>query len=479
MNNQPFDPRFVRPLFETSDVSQYINGKLETVDQEQKIHIEESLLGAFRKAFADIEFLTVVDGKLSNIQNEREIVLKLFTIHAILRTIEKRLQPELNFNEACFFAGIVVGREFAQTIISSMLNDNILLAYQGFLDLWARLDTRAAWGKFNETKFMKGKNEVTIRVDNPVSMFEGYFSAPTSLNEFLKGYVFGMVDEGFRAISFLYDESPAFMLPHNALAIKEINVLKTTSKTIFITLTLEPPRLEKAFAQLYKYYYAKNHTDILTLRRSLELAIKETVGLEESSYYSVRRIFKELSRSGIEGIDFSSAHDLYQRLSDLAHRVDKLDAEEASDLFYQTKYFLSELSYYGVSKKKSKAIIRAGFHREPTVDEIQEMEGKISTAVSAIKEEYLKDEKNSSQIEKISKTIQDIETIITFYEDHKLDLQVKEAKVGGETFLEPKDRALLKEYTEKIEFFIEKKQLLEGQLNMLKEDVEKPTKQEN
>lgn len=470
MHNKLFNPLKIQPIWDGERISQYINGKFDILEKDDSSNLENAFLEAFSSIMEKFEFMLVVDGQLANLRKEREIVIKLATLHAIFFVFEKKIGSGVDFVDACKFAGSLVGREYAKTIINILIDDDVLIDYQGFLDLWCRFDTRAAWGRFTNPSFSSTGRTVSVVIQNSISALDEPPAALETINQFIAGYVYGVVDEGFRVLDFLFRQCKAFRLPNPPFS---VNSVETDFKhpDMYVNLSLEEPTFRDAYDEFFKYYYSKNRDDLPTLRRSIEFALKEIFDIEKSSYYSTQRLLKALIRENIDHIDFQSAQNLYQKFSDFTHRGN-LDAKVSiENLFFETRYFLAELAFYRLSKNSIKRLKRSIMIEEPSPNAIQKLEQEVRKDVDNMTESELQSDDYSKEIKRYERSIQKLETIITYYENHLYDILEIEAKSGGDIYLEPRQRSLKQEYENKIKKFTEERNLVEQKIKKLEAEI--------
>ncbi len=445
MQRTKFQPELVRPIWGDKKVQEYLEMVINPAESEHTARIEKALTDAVRNIISQFEYILVVNGQLSNIQNEREIIIRLATFHTIFFVIERRSYTKSNFSETVKFAGSLVGREFAKTIINSLINNNVLIDYRGFLKLWSRFDTKAAWGRFEDPIFDKKTNTISVTIRNVISSLNESYSAPGLVDQFISGYVYGLVDEGFRALDFLFRQCKAYKLPDNPLSVKNSRI-EHRGPDAYVSIDLEPPKFSDAYDQLFKFYF---QGDILALRRSLEYAVKELFKLDKTVYAPIPNLLHSLYKCCSELVDFQSAREIYRQLSTYAHEGElKL---EKNNLFYQVQYFLAELNYFTPSKSQIKKIKRRTDMTVPSEKEISQLESDIQNDIQTFQQEKSPREINTIEKEYLENIATKIEKIIFYYESHLLDLMEVEAKIGGEIYLDQKQKALIREYEEKLD----------------------------
>ncbi|MCB9139162.1 MAG: hypothetical protein H6642_12510 [Caldilineaceae bacterium] len=450
-------------LHTQSAVTDYIAEKFDLLEKEEATQLERALLEALSTMFKKFDFMLVVDGQLSNVQHEREIVLKLSTFHLVFGVLKRRLEIDSSFIEACKFAGSVIGREYARTVMQILLDDNKLLNYQGFLDFWCRLDTKAAWGIFSEPVFSAVDRTVTLNIKNPLSQLRDPVADTESVTEFLIGYVTGVIDEGFRVLDFIFRQSEIFRLPNESFVVGDVHA-ESRATDVYLVLKLETPNLQASTDQFFSFYYLKRYHDYTALRRAIEFAVKDIFDIEKESYTSTNRILKTLSKEPrAQLINFALAHNIYQELSNHTHRGEFSERTSAESLIFDVRLFFSEICYFQLSKSVIKTVKRGIHSQELTVDEVSELEEYVQSNV--VQSEAIEvTTETSVEIDSLRDTIGKIDVIIGHYKDNLFDLLKEEARRGGESYLDPEQRANKKDYNEKIRQYSLERDSLQARL---------------
>ncbi len=467
MSRFEFEINSLEAVVDPEMVSDYVDGKFHQLNKDEKSQIDSALRNAFESVLSQIECLLVVDGQLSNIDNAREIVFSVATFHQLCTSIKRKVQLGMQFDLAFELSGVLVGRQFARKIIKGMCNDKKILDYSGYLQLWGRFDTRAGWGRFDDLKLDPVKKCVSLKIIHPFSTLEDYCPPNETINHFLKGYVYGVIDEGFRMIDYLFRQTKILRLPHKACIVEKVHS-DCKGGMLHVEVTLSEPQFQNAYDQLFGFVFHLAPRDLMKLRRALEFSIRDIFGIEGTSYYSIQRILRALLHIDLGPIEIKAAKDLYQRLSDFAHREVEISPEIELEVLENTSLFLTELQYFGISKKIVKMIKRKTENVQlPSQEMVADMEADI-LALTDIANDNTSDngKPNKEQVYQIGSRIAKLETIITYYEDHLLDLQTQAAQCGGEMYLEPKQKGLLREYREKLDSFSLTKSNLEQSLEI-------------
>lgn len=274
-------------------------------------------LDLFEKNVSKMAFLPAVE----------RITIRTKTLQQLLASIRKLMPGEHKrvFKEA----GEEIGASFANDLHSFLASNNkIPKDVETLLAIWNKYDSIAGWGNFKSTV---NKNKITIEIED--SFLASGLNGEHPYCAFMEGYISGFLWEALKGHYRLLEkavfkpESP----PFEPVAILET---KEKNKCIF-EVRLQEEELEEAFDFLEAAKEAFRQSSFgeagSAVRTSVEIALKEKIGLEKEDKASALKILDALKAKNVQ-LPYKAIGDIYGSTSAIIHGSKKMAKSECEEL---------------------------------------------------------------------------------------------------------------------------------------------------
>ena len=399
---------------EKEEVGTFVNA----LEEQIKKDIKEAINKAIQQKFDETYFILSDKGILRHAEM-REVLFRSETIHLIIDGFSKKIGDE-EYEKTLENIGISVGRSFADDLLKKCRKEGMIPRnYKVYTLLWAIFDTEVGWGKMRINQFSERGRRMEIAVENSWLVDE-----ETKLHHrcpFMAGYIFGVLDEGFKRLYRWIDETKTFRIPEERLEVIEVNRRPVDNICLFeVKLGLE--KLIKGYDAYFNAKREHRNEDyqksILFSRCAIEIGLKEKLEIPITKYIPFMKLMNAMKRLKFENIDFKEIKENYELTSNLVHRMSPVDREISEKVIFAAQNFLSSLSRISIPKRKRGSIIEI-------IDQAPIKPKKLEKEILNLEISVKKDERG--KIETKLKQLDLLENLLSLHETNLSELRIKEA----------------------------------------------------
>jgi predicted hydrocarbon binding protein len=263
------------------------------------------------------------------------------TVKLFFEALSREMKPSL-YHDFLRKTGKTIGKSLGYSMMGFLINNNKLPKSDDVLTkLWNEWDMVAGWGKY-KTEHTNDKITVTIEDSwlTRCAEKEKHNHCP-----FMEGYIHGflwvVLKERYRWFRRSVSQPPE--PPMEPSEIREERI--EDNKCRFI-VTLREESLKEAFdalSQAREFDREANHGQATNnIRISLDLALKQLVGLGKEERTSVVRIMKALKKANIQ-LRFKAIDEIYNCTSRILHGAKDSDQDTCSRIIEQWDDLLEDL----------------------------------------------------------------------------------------------------------------------------------------
>ncbi|MBU7045928.1 MAG: hypothetical protein HXS54_05780 [Theionarchaea archaeon] len=240
-----------------------------------------------------------------------------------------------SYDETVKKIGETMGRNFANDFIFELLRkkNKIPKNFEVFANLWAGFDSKAGFGDIFIDEFSEEKKQIAITI------VDSFLVRKTGDDHrscgFMVGYIKGILDEGFKEYYRWALEIDYLKIPGRVFEVSRVDHSGTGQLCKF-DVQLKEEELTETFdiySKCKKAYYEGRFDDVIFLARvTIEICLRERIGLPRDSRVSTFKILGILKKKKVATVDFEEIKSLYSSLSKVIHSSKKSDKQYCSNV---------------------------------------------------------------------------------------------------------------------------------------------------